>query len=243
METDTRDSPRQDRREFVNAVAEHLWVRPGTDRPVVKPPILLLLTALAAAGALATGLILHMLHRNDPPPANAAPPPPAAAPAVWTAVSGWDCAGDDTRGFTASGRSDAWYTVPDGGWDKDGCNGSFAAVPMSGSAKDDPTQSAQWSFTPGDAYDSCELSAYSPKVVRLQDSAGTAVHYALLDGRSGTPMADVTVNAPASAGRWAVIGTYPVSADGLTVRMTNRGQPRIADGRIAVAQFRVRCTG
>jgi hypothetical protein len=243
MDTDTRESRRTDRREFVNAVAEHLWVRPGTDRPTVKPPIVLLLTALVAACAVATGLILHVLHRNDPKPAASPPAPPPVTAAAWTAVAGWDCAADSGHGFTAVGRTSAWYTVPTGGWNQDGCDGSFAAVPMSGTGKDDPGQYALWWFQPGPAYGSCALAAYSPRPLRLQDAAATAVHFTVHSGQGGgTPMADVTVDQPAAAGRWTVLGTFPAGQQGLSVRLADRGTPPIPGGRIAMTQFRAVCT-
>lgn len=238
MEPNASDARRQDRREFVRAVAENLWVRPGTDRPVVKPPFILMLTAAMAIGALATGVVLHFLRPE--PKAEAAPPPPPAT--AFTAVAGWDCAGDDSHGFEAVGRTNAWYTVAEGGWNTDGCNGSFAAVPMSGTDEEDQGQYASWWFDPGDGYTTCSLAAYSPKVVRLKDAAATAVGYRLMAGRSGNVIANFTLDQPADAGRWHEIGSFPSGPDGIAVRMSNAGRPALADGRIAVAQFRARCT-
>jgi hypothetical protein len=236
---ETSDTRRQDRREYVRAVAENLWVRPGTDRPVVKPPFILLLTALTLVGALVTGIVLHFLRPE--PKAEAAPPPPPPATA-YTAVAGWDCTGDAGRGFEAVGRTNAWYTVPSGGWAADGCNGSFAAIPMSGSAAEDSGQYAVWWFEPGERYTTCALAAYAPRVVRLKDAAGTAVRYRLTAGRGGDRIADITVDQPAAAGRWQELGAFPAAKGGIAVRLSNAGRPPIADGRIAVAQFRVRCT-
>jgi hypothetical protein len=235
------------RQEFVRALAEHSWARPGAQRPKARPHIVLMVAAFAAAGAVALGVVLqliHPIHVSRPP----APPPAPAAP--FTAVTGWDCYGGAAdHGFDAQGRTGAWYTVPRGGWAQDGCDGTFEAMPMTGS-KDSAgniasgqSQIATWWFTPGKAMTQCAVMVFRPVPQHPQDSAATAAQFYVLSGQDGTPMAGFVLDEAAHPGSWAMVGTFPVSPEGIAVELTGGKMPAITGGRLAITQVRVRCTG
>jgi len=234
------DTPRQERRDFVRAFAEHMWVRPGTDRPTVKPQTVVTLAALAAFTALLIGVAWEFL---SPTPTVAGPVAPAPPPTAYAVVAGWDCSANNDHGFDVSGRTSAWHTVARGGWDQDGCHGSFQAIPMSGDAsKDDVGQFATWWFLPGAAYSRCDLSVYVPRSERPQDVGAKAAQFFVLAGRGGAPLAQFVIDQTATSGRWVPAGTYPSREPGLAVRVVNRGVPPGVDARLAVAQVKIVCT-
>src|SRR5262245_16256011 len=109
------ESPRRDRRDFVRAFHEHLWRKPGSERPTLRPQTIMTFAVLAAAGALVTGVVLHLLF---PRPTK---PPAMSNAGTYAAVSGWDCPAAGSHGFEIAGRSSDWYTVARGGWNADGC--------------------------------------------------------------------------------------------------------------------------
>jgi hypothetical protein len=234
------ESPRQERRDFVRAFAEHMWVRPGTDRITVRPQTVLTVAALAALVALLVGVGWEFL---SPTPTVALPPPPSPPATAYAVVSGWDCSANNDHGFDVNGRTAAWYTVARGGWGQDGCHGSFQAIPMSGDAsKDDADQFAMWWFTPGPGYSRCDLSVYVPQSERPHDVGAKAAQYFVLAGRSGSPLAQFVLDQTTAAGRWVPAGKYPSGPDGLAIRVVNRGVPGTADARLAVAQAKISCS-
>jgi hypothetical protein len=165
------------------------------------------------------------------------------APSVepFVAVSGWDCGIDANHGFDVSGRTGDWYTVATGGWAEDGCHGDFEAIPMSGKATDDPNQYAVWWFNPGPGHSRCALSVYGPKSDRQQDSAARAAQFSVLAGRGGAPMASVALDQTVDRGSWKTLGTFPVSQNGIALRLGNRGVPGASGDRLAVSQVRASC--
>jgi hypothetical protein len=238
----TEPTPRATRQEFVHAIVEQSWARPEVPRPVARPHIVLMVAVLAAAGAVATGVVVQLIHPvQRPKPAAAAPPVPRPAPA-FTAVTGWDCGSGADYGFDMQGRTSDWYTVARGGWAQDGCHGTFEAIPMTGDpAKDDPNQSAVWWFTPGQATNRCAVMVYRPKPERRQDAAATGAQFYVLAGRGGDRLAQFVVDQTADPGTWAAVGTFPVSPNGIAVQLVDRGVPVTPGGRLAITQIKVSC--
>jgi len=234
---------RATRLEFVRALVEHSWARPDAPRPAARPHIVLMVAVLAAAGAVAAGVVLQLLHPIHV--RKAAPPPPPAPAAPFTAVTGWDCGGGGAGyGFEAQGRTNAWYTVPSGGWAQNGCHGTFEAIPMSaGSATSGPNEVAVWWFKPSRAMTRCAVMVFRPAPQQRQDSAATAAEFYVLSGQSGTPLAGFVLDEAADPGSWATAGTFPVSQDGIAVELVDSGRPPAAGARLAITQVRVRCTG
>jgi hypothetical protein len=229
------------RREFVRAFVDQAWARPGTDRPIARVHVAVMVTTGVLVAAVLTGVVLQLIR--PVPLAKPAPPPPTV-PATFTAVSGWDCTTGADRGFDATGRTSAWYTVARGGWATDGCHGTFEAIPLSGDAhKYDQNQAAVWWFAPGQALSRCELAIYNPDGEQPTDSAATDAQFAVLDGRNGQQFASFVIDQTRDRGTWKVVGTFPTSQGGLAVRLVNSGVPSSPRARLAVAQVRATCTG
>jgi hypothetical protein len=238
---DTAEPTRPTRQEFARALVEHSWARPGARRPAARPHIVLMVAAFAAAGAVATGVVLQLIHPLRVPKAPAPPPAPAAP---FTAVSGWDCYGGAADyGFDAQGRTSAWYTVPRGGWTQDGCDGTFESIPATSKASQGQSPVATWWFTPGSAMTQCAVLVYRPAPQQPQAAAATAAQFYVLSGQDGTPLAGFVLDQATDPGSWARAGTFPVSQDGIAVELVDNASPANATGRLAVTQVKVRCTG
>jgi hypothetical protein len=227
------------RRDFVSAFVEHARSEPGRDRPTARFPVLLTVATSSAALALVVGLVWRLMY------------PPTAAPhdgatqnlTEYVAVSGWDCAGSADHGFEAHGRNDTWQTINTGGWNQDGCHGTFAAIPMSGA--DDAVsgeQYALWWFSTNMAQGRCEVQVYLPEAGDPKLAAGKPATYQILDGRSGTAYAGFKLDQTAAHG-WVRVGTFPVPRGQIAVRLTNVGVAPMSGGRLAVTQTKVNCTG
>jgi hypothetical protein len=227
------ESPRHDRRDFIRAFHEHLWRRPDTDRPTVRPQTLVTVAALSALAALVTGVVLHLVRpRSDDAAATASV---AASPATFTAMSGWDCDSTADHGFEVGGRTGAWRTVASGGWLGQGCRGSFESVPML--AKDQATGSGQyalWWFHPTASFSRCDLSIYLPD---SPDVTASNVRYVVLAGRGGTPIAELNIDQARSRGTWVSAGSYPSGSDGVALEL----QDAVGSGRLAFAQVTLHC--
>ena len=238
---DRAEPSRPTRQEHVRALVEHSWARPGAQRPAARPHIVLMIAAFAAAGAVATGLILQLIHPIHVPKPPAPPPAPGAP---FTAVTGWDCYGGAANyGFDAQGRTSAWYTVPRGGWPQSGCDGTYESVPATSKASQGQSQVATWWFTPGSAMTQCAVMVFRPTPQQPQDSGSTAAQFFVLSGQGGTPLAGFVLDEAADPGSWARAGTFPVNQDGIAVELVDNATPASAGGRLAITQVKVRCTG
>ena len=160
-------------------------------------------------------------------------------------MTGWDCVASSTDdGFNAQNRTSAWYTVASGGWTQDGCDGTFEAVPMIRSqATSEPSQVAEWWFTPSAAMTRCTVLTYQPTSVPRPYAAATEAQFYVLSGQNGSPLAGFVVDQAADPGSWATAGTYPVSPDGFAVELVDSGQPTTRGALLAITQVKVRCTG
>jgi hypothetical protein len=231
---------RPTRQEFVRALVEHSWARPEAPRPAARPHIVLAVTVFAAVGAIAAGVVLQLVHPIRLPKAATPSPPPAPA-APFTAVSGWDCVPGADYGFTAQGRTSAWYTIATGGWASNGCDGTFETMPAAaGNLANDTSQSALWWFTPSRAMTQCAVMVFRPAAGQWQGPAATAANFSVLAGQDGSPLASFVLDEAADPGSWAAVGTYPVSPEGIAVELTDQGTPR---ARLAITQVKVSCTG
>ncbi|MGP3983842.1 hypothetical protein [Streptomyces sp. KR80] len=119
------------------------------------------------------------------------PKKPAPAPRDPVTYSGWaghGCASPSGGGYGEYGRySDGiagWYTVESGGYEGGSCDGSFAAVPMSGSPDSDHDNRAIWWWSVGQDSEECELEVYVPSSSNSHDVAGNPTTYQVLSGSS-----------------------------------------------------------
>jgi hypothetical protein len=190
--------------------------------------------------------------RPAPKPAPKPAPRPAPKPApkprpTYVAVGGEDCHHTTTQGYyrvgTYSDGSSGWYRRS-GGWNQNGCRGTFMAMPMSGSAtQSDPQAYAVWWFKTGPVTTGqCSVSVYVP-TGSARDVAGRPAYYQVVRGEHDMHVVrQFTVDQAANHGRWVNAGSYPVSNGVFALRLVNRG----VDGHgehLAAAQMKVSCHG
>jgi translation initiation factor IF-2 len=157
---------------------------------------------------------------------------PAGAGPYVGALGGYGCPNTSRVRFTERG----WYSdgisgffgVRAGGWDKQGCDGRFAAMPMSGSGtRPDPGNYALWTFrTTPVIVGNCQVAAYVPDDHSVVHVGGDPARYQVYDAAagSGTPVGSFTIDELTTLGTWVSAGTYPVTAGVLTVKLTSAGQ-------------------
>jgi hypothetical protein len=236
-ETPARRAVRR-RSEFVAAFVEHAGPVPASERRTVSFSTLITVTAVVSLMTVIVGVFWSLVKGNS----SSASATAAAAPS-YSAFAGWGCPGATDHGFEAHGRTKQWRTVADGGWSGNGCNSTFETIPMSGSAtKDSGKEYVQWWFTPSTG-GQCRVQVYVPKTTSKTATAATAVHFAVMAGRTGATYADFTLDQAANVGQWADGGTFPLHGGELAVRLTDRGVPQHKGDRIAVSAVRVTCGG
>ena len=114
---------------------------------------------------------------------------------------------------------------------------------MSGKATTDiGAEYVQWWFVPTTG-GQCRVQVYVPKSTSTTDTGATAVHFAVMAGRTGATYADFTVDESANAGQWVDGGSFPLHGGELAVRLTDRGVPQHKGDRIAISAARVTCGG
>jgi hypothetical protein len=237
VETPARRAVRR-RSEFVAAFVEHAGPVPASEGRTVVLPTLITVTAVVLLLTVVAGVFWGLMKGNSTTAARTTAPAPS-----YSAFAGWGCTGATDHGFEAHGRTSQWRTVAQGGWSGNGCNSTFETIPMSGKAgTDNHREYAQWWFVPNTG-SQCRVQVYVPKSTSPSDTAATAVHFAVLAGRTGKSYADFTVDQAHNTGRWADGGSFPLHGSELAIRLTDRGVPQHKNDRIAISAMRVTCGG
>lgn len=234
----TAEPSRSGRQELAKTLVEHSWARPDALRPTARPHIVLMAAIGAAAGAIAVGAVLQLVH----PTRHGGTAGPSSPTSSFTAVTGWDCRRGAHYGFLAQGSTSNWYTVPSGGWARDGCHGQFESIPMTGvETTAEPDQVAEWWFTPPAAMTRCAVSVFRPAPDQPGLAASAAQFY-VLDGRDGARLAGLVLDEAADPGTWAAAGSFPIGQNGIAVELADGGVPALAGAQLAITQVRAVCT-
>jgi Cleaved Adhesin Domain len=235
-ETPARRAVRR-RSEFVAAFVEHAGPVPVSERRTVTLPTLITVTAIVSLTTVIAGVFWSLI-KGDSTSSSAGK---STATPSYSEFAGWGCAGASDHGFEAHGRTKQWRTVAEGGWSGNGCNSTFETIPMSGkAAADTGRQFVQWWFVPTTG-GQCKVQVYVPKSTSQSDTGATAVHFAVMAGRTGAAYADFTIDEAGNTGRWVDGGSFPPHGSELAVRLTDRGVPQRAGDRIAISAVRVTC--
>lgn len=155
----------------------------------------------------------------------------------YTAWAGPGCTGGgrySERGRYSDG-DEGWYTVEEGGHKGDGCDGSFTAIPMSGSKTKDSGGSATWSWYVGSGYTTCSVSVVIPESDRDRDVAGRPTTYNVLADPDNGDSAIKTfeIDQTSLRGRGLIVEKVPVRNQQLAVRLVDRGEDWGSDERDA----------
>ncbi|WP_052744414.1 hypothetical protein [Streptomyces odonnellii] len=169
----------------------------------------------------------------------------------------WAGPGCTTGAYEEHGRFEngdaAWYTVPSGGHRDAACDGSFTAVPMSGSPDHDRGSTAIWSWKLGKEYARCALAVYVPDSGHAPDSAGHPTVYRVLtaasrttsSAASHTPAPTFGIRQTTHRGSLVDVGSYRVDGDSFSVQLLDRGQdwgtPDRYSAHHAAAQMKLAC--
>lgn len=179
------------------------------------------------------------------PPTKTAPPPNDARSPAYSAWAGPGCAGGGL--YRENGRftdgAAGWYTVGSGGHLGDGCDGSFTAVPMSGSRTEDRGSTATWSWYVGSGYPTCSVAVFVPDSGRDRDVAGAPTTYHVLSDPDDpdSVLKVFEIDQTRLRGRGLVVEKVPVHDQRLTVQLVDRGSNEGGDAHHAAAQIRAEC--
>ncbi|MFE7775767.1 adhesin [Streptomyces sp. NPDC057445] len=164
----------------------------------------------------------------------------------------WAGPGCSTGRYREDGRFEngraAWYTVPSGGRRDSSCDGSFSAVPMSGSAERDASSSATWSWDLDRSYKKCSLAVIVPSSTRASDVAGNPTLYRVLADPNdpGSGYTGFGVRQTVHRGELVPVGSYTVKG-GTTfaVQLVDRGRDwgtaALVGAHHAAAQMKLTC--
>ncbi|MEU2762310.1 adhesin [Streptomyces sp. NPDC006863] len=152
----------------------------------------------------------------------------------------------EERGRFESGDA-GWYTVENGGFDGDGCDGRFSAIPMSGSPTEDRGSTATWSWHLGRGFSACALTVFVPDSGRPRDAAGEPTVYRVLSDPDDADSAytGFAVLQTEHRGSEVPVRSYPVKGDVFAVQLIDRGRDwgdaRRVGAHHAAAQMRASC--
>ncbi len=184
-------------------------------------------------------------------------PSPAASPAAaphktkpsFAAVTGSGCRRDSKARFTEHGRSGV-INVRSGGLRADGCDGSFDAMPVSGSTTyDNPGTYATWTFhTAPITRGVCHINLYVPDDASTEHVGGHPAIYEVFGAAStsGPELGTFDVDQIFNHGHWVSRHNWRITSGTLTVKLDNRGTGSSGSSRasahIAMSAVRVTCT-
>ncbi|WP_405385822.1 hypothetical protein OG596_37780 [Streptomyces sp. NBC_01102] len=158
-----------------------------------------------------------------------APQAQAASTVVYTGVVGHGCPVPSGGGYKQvnyfSDGTAGWYTRTTGAWTGDGCNGSYAAVPMSGSTATDGKNRVMWWWRPGTGARTCQISVFIPHSnTTLYVGGHPSTYHVLVDANDRTTKySSFTVNQAGLRGQWVSAGTFPVKGSTIGVKLLDRG--------------------
>jgi hypothetical protein len=144
-----------------------------------------------------------------------------ASPQATTAprVAGVGCPASQDKGVTVTAaRPGRPWTVAQGGWTGNGCDGASVWT-MNPAGKQPSPSTLTWWFGALPGVSRCTLSVYVP----TQNALGQA-GYAVSTGY-GSSLGAVTIDQAANAGRWVDLGTFPATGSGYQVQL----MPEVAE--------------
>jgi hypothetical protein len=175
-------------------------------------------------------------------PSSAAPAQPATTGA-FAAIAGPGCRETTAAGSYAAYPAGWPVSTVAGGFTGNGCTGRFWAVPMSGSAKmdDSDTHVLWWFSTAPVMRGKCDIWVFVPKAKRALDVAGDPTVYQVLRGRDDDRVIDTfSIRQQQKQGTWVKGGTFANDGGQIAVRLRNRGAGT-GDARHAAAQIVTNC--
>lgn len=169
-------------------------------------------------------------------------------------LTGPGCTGTADSSYGGEGRwqsaedSAGWTTRP-GGYDQEGCDGSYEAIPVSGDPEKGDHQFAAWTFTPGEEGAVCEIYVHVPEDESPLWIAGGETRYRIHPGEDSTepPVAVFGFDQSEIAGGWVQVTGFVSPAEAFTVRLTNAGEDPFpndehTNAHVAASAMRADCS-
>ncbi len=202
-------------------------------RTTLLAAVLALVTAAVGGCGLFTAPTSAQPQAASVAPAPPRPTVPAArlAGGYFGALAGYGCPQRPQARFREAG----WYAdgingflgVSAGGWDHQGCDGRFGAMPMSGSAiRPDPGNYAMWTFrTAPVTAGTCQIAVYVPADPSVEHVGGDPARYQVYDSAtaSGPAAGSFTIGELARRGQWVSGGSYRLTRGVLAVKLISSG--------------------
>lgn len=177
--------------------------------------------------------------------------PSSSAPA-FTAVTGPGCPSAPGAAYGTAGREGedaARWATRDGGYGRDGCDGAYDAIPVSGTSEHGDGKYAYWSFTPGFTEAECDIFVYVPEDGSPRWVSDREAMYQIFPGPdpSGDAAAVFGVKQAESKGGWVKVTGFVSPNEQFTVQLTNIGENAVADqagktSHVAASAVRTRCS-
>ena len=172
----------------------------------------------------------------------------------YRALTGPGCAGTTDSSYGGEGRwqsaedSAGWTTRP-GGYDQEGCEGSYEAIPVSGDPEKGDHQYAEWTFTPGEEGAACEIYVHVPEDESPLWVAAGEARYRIHPGNDTTESAVAVfgIEQAEVSGGWVQVTGFVSPEDAFTVRLTNAGEDPFPDdehtnAHVAASAMRADCS-
>ncbi|MBV2363576.1 hypothetical protein [Streptomonospora nanhaiensis] len=177
------------------------------------------------------------------------PSPSASEPATsFTAIAGPGCPAGSAAAYGAEGAGTDGWATRSGGYADEGCDGSYDAIPVSGTTEHGDGRFAYWTFRPGRADADCDLFVFVPDDESPQWVAEQEAMYQIFPGAqpSGTAAAVFGVEQASARGGWVRVTGFTSPAEQFTVQLTNIGENSLADQgattHVAASAVRATCT-
>ncbi|MFL1426906.1 MULTISPECIES: hypothetical protein [unclassified Nocardiopsis] len=173
----------------------------------------------------------------------------ASGPA-YSGITGPGCKSDDRTYFWAY---NTWYDDPVNSWatrssgyTKDGCDGLYQAIPVSGDRHNGSGPSTAWTFTPGWAGSHCEVWVYIPNdETPLWISNGPAKYMINSGGSPGAPFTQTELVQSNVKGTWTKIAEFDAPTEQFTVQLVNSGENKASGqgtAHVASSPMRANCS-
>ncbi|MEY9213896.1 hypothetical protein NI17_022430 [Thermobifida halotolerans] len=178
--------------------------------------------------------------------------PAEEAPWSYTVTAGPGCASDASYGrvgvWHSEGGTSGWANRPSG-YTESGCDGTYDAIPVSGSADHGSGEYAYWSFSPGVAGATCELYVHIPNDESPLWIGEQEARYQIFAGPTaeGAPVAGFGIHQSQIRGGWVQATGFVSPTEQFTIQLTNVGENTLAgqgdtSTHVAASVIRTECS-
>lgn len=167
---------------------------------------------------------------------------------TYLAISGPGCPTSQDASYVREGRGEgedgtsAWVTRS-GGYEREGCEGDYDALPVSADPEQGDGRYAMWTFAPGREGAECDLYVHVPDDESPQWIAPGETTYRIHPGpdTDQPPVATFDFDQSQARGGWVKVTGFVTESEEFTVQLTNAGEQH-GDAHVAASAVRVSCS-